>query len=498
MDVAIDHVKLKAKEDLAVQRYQVMKRKPQSEAQARKNIMMYLKNDAGFKLDYFKGMSYDDIRPIFEAKFNSNIAFLLNTKEQMEEKENRALQTINETPSQKAAKKRKLNEEVEDLKRHLEIVPERMMIADGTHQLYISFLTLLKNFDKEDLEALWSLVKEWFSTSKPKNFSDDFLLTTLGAIFEKPDAQAQVWKNQRTIHGQSKTSSKKHKIPYDQRNNPPQHPRTIYPSILDINYFSHFLDFLQNYNIMNDEPMWATDCVVALTLDSAITIPETANEFAIKGDHLTLVKGNQFYGRTKTDPHKHIHEFLEICDMFKYRDTEKEAIHLMMFPISLIGEAKTWLDEFNKGTIETSFQCPVGIAENMLVEVGIFTFPVDFVILEMEEDRKKQLNLGVGTERMIFNINSVMKHSSSNDDTCFIIDVIDEILEEYFEALLDEGSKILHSIEGTLLKEEIFSEFDEYMAMTADENSKSESNTEEPSFKKITIDTDYKIKTSLK
>nr|GFA91952.1 hypothetical protein [Tanacetum cinerariifolium] len=45
--------------------------------------------------------------------------------------------------------------------------------------------------DKEDLEALWSLVKRIFSTAKPKNFSNDFLLTTLGAMFEKPDAHAQ-------------------------------------------------------------------------------------------------------------------------------------------------------------------------------------------------------------------------------------------------------------------------------------------------------------------
>ncbi|GKC84463.1 reverse transcriptase domain-containing protein, partial [Tanacetum coccineum] len=154
---------------------------------------------------------------------------------------------------------------------------------------------------------------------------------------------------------------------------------------------------------------------------------------------------------------------------------------------------------------DRSFQYPVGIAENMFVEVGKFTFPADFVILKMEEDSKvpiilgrpflhtadavirvkqKQLNLGVGTKRMIFNIDTAMKHSYSNDDTCFSIDVIDEIIEEDFER--------------TLLKEEIFSEFDEFMAMTADENSKSESDTEEPPFEKITINTDYKIKTSLK
>ncbi|GKG13600.1 hypothetical protein Tco_0350560 [Tanacetum coccineum] len=77
-----------------------------------------------------------------------------------------------------------------------------------------------------------------------------------------------------------------------------------------------------------------------------------------------------------------------------------------------------------------------------------------------------------------------MKHSYSNDDTCFSIDVIDEILEEYFDALLEEGSKILHSIEGTLLEEEIFAEFDEFMAMTADENSDSESDTEDAPFGK--------------
>nr|GEX07928.1 reverse transcriptase domain-containing protein [Tanacetum cinerariifolium] len=77
------------------------------------------------------------------------------------------------------------------------------------------------------------------------------------------------------------------------------------------------------------------------------------------------------------------------------------------------------------------------------------------------------------------------------------IDVIDEILEQDFNALLDEGRKILHSIEGTLLKEEIIAELDEFMTMTADEDSESESHNEEPPFDKITINTDYKIKISL-
>nr|GEU55034.1 putative ribonuclease H-like domain-containing protein [Tanacetum cinerariifolium] len=94
-----------------------------TEAQARKNMMLYLKNVAGFKMDYFKGMSYDDIRPIFEAKFNSNVAFLLKIKEQIKEDENRALKRLNETLAERATKRQKLDEEVEELKRHLQIVP---------------------------------------------------------------------------------------------------------------------------------------------------------------------------------------------------------------------------------------------------------------------------------------------------------------------------------------------------------------------------------------
>ncbi|GJW51617.1 reverse transcriptase domain-containing protein [Tanacetum coccineum] len=149
----------------------------------------------------------------------------------------------------------------------------------------------------------------------------------------------------------------------------------------------------------------------------------------------------------------------------------------------------------------------------MLVEVGKFTLPVDFVILEMEEDSKvplilgrpflytadvvirvklKQLNLRVGTERVNFSIDCAMKHSYSNDDTSFNMDVIDEILEEDFDALLDEGGEILHSIEGTILKEKLFAEFDEFMAMDIEENFESESETEEIPFEKITFNLDYK------
>nr|GEV76910.1 hypothetical protein [Tanacetum cinerariifolium] len=113
----------KQKEDKAMKRYQALKRKPQTKAQARKNMMIYFRNVAGFKMDYFKGMTYDDIRPIFKKHFDSNVAFLRKTKEHIDEVDSRALKRLNESKEDKAAKKQKLDEEVEELKRHLQIVP---------------------------------------------------------------------------------------------------------------------------------------------------------------------------------------------------------------------------------------------------------------------------------------------------------------------------------------------------------------------------------------
>nr|GEZ49152.1 hypothetical protein [Tanacetum cinerariifolium] len=184
LDDVIDQVQKKEKEDNAVMRYQALKSKPQTKAQAKKNMMIYLRNMVGFKMDYFKGMKYDDIRPIFEKYFNSNVAFLEKTKEQMKEEDIRALKRIKSN------------------KPYYKIIR-----AGGSLQLFLSFLSLLRNFDREDLEVLWQLVKERFTSSKPKNFSYDFLLTTLTYMFEKPDVQAQVWKNQRTVHGLAKVKS---------------------------------------------------------------------------------------------------------------------------------------------------------------------------------------------------------------------------------------------------------------------------------------------------
>nr|GFA46602.1 hypothetical protein [Tanacetum cinerariifolium] len=112
---------------------------------------------------------------------------------------------------EKATKKQKLDEEVPavDYEIYLENNKPfyKIIRVDGSHQLSLSFLSLLRNFNREDLEILWQIVQERFASSKPKNFSDDFLLTILTYMFEKPDVEAQVWKNQRSVHGLAKVKS---------------------------------------------------------------------------------------------------------------------------------------------------------------------------------------------------------------------------------------------------------------------------------------------------
>nr|GEX43407.1 hypothetical protein [Tanacetum cinerariifolium] len=242
-DAAIDHVKQKSSNiPQYIKRYQGMKKRPQTESEARKNMIIYLKNTAGYKMDFFKGMSYADICLIFQARFDENMRFLFKSREEMEEEDEEIIKSINETPTQKAAKRRKLNEEAQEaeaLKKKLEIVNDedddvfteatplgrkvpvvdykivminnkpryKIIRADDTHQLYISFITLLKNFDREDLEDLWRIVKERFYTSKPSNFSDDYLLSTLKTMFEKTDGQDAIWRNQSSVYGQALVKS---------------------------------------------------------------------------------------------------------------------------------------------------------------------------------------------------------------------------------------------------------------------------------------------------
>nr|GEZ52008.1 putative mitochondrial protein [Tanacetum cinerariifolium] len=95
----IDQVKRSERLNDAVMKYQALKRKPLTEAQARKNIIIYLKNMAGFKMNYFKGMTYKKEIEVEAHK-----------------REGKSLE-------KEISKKQKMDEEAKELRSHLQIVP---------------------------------------------------------------------------------------------------------------------------------------------------------------------------------------------------------------------------------------------------------------------------------------------------------------------------------------------------------------------------------------
>nr|GEW32123.1 hypothetical protein [Tanacetum cinerariifolium] len=157
-NVVIEQVKRSERLTNVVMKYQALKRKPLTEAQARRNIIVYLKNMAGYKMNYFKIIPDDD-------DVYTNATPL-------------ALKIL-----------------IVDYKIHTERNRPYFKIirADGNHMLFMSLSTMMKNFDREYLESLWKIVRERFEKTEAKNYTDDYLLNTLNIMFEKPNIKANIF-----------------------------------------------------------------------------------------------------------------------------------------------------------------------------------------------------------------------------------------------------------------------------------------------------------------
>ncbi|GKC73288.1 hypothetical protein Tco_1119171 [Tanacetum coccineum] len=73
------------------------------------------------------------------------------------------------------------------------------------------------------------------------------------------------------------------------------------------------------------DPNWENAKIIAPTPNSAIVQPNVDDNFVINNTHLKMIRENKFDGQLRADPHDHIREFLAICDMFKYKETQSEA-----------------------------------------------------------------------------------------------------------------------------------------------------------------------------
>ncbi|GJW65448.1 hypothetical protein Tco_0117332 [Tanacetum coccineum] len=240
--------------DPSVLRYHSLKMKPKSIAQARRNMVKYLKNQGNFKMTDFKGMSYNEVRPIFEKLWDFNQKFVpldaekASKKQKSPEKERSPEKIMKEkvvtqekkeeVPKEPTAKrkksiprkttrKRQKLEDVEkdELKGFLDVVPReetpieieslstkfpivdwktvvltetfmyyQVFRGDGSSKNYKILSEMLQDFDRMDVEQLFRLVKERYSSSAPEGF-DLMLWGDLHTLFE-PDENDEIWKDQ--------------------------------------------------------------------------------------------------------------------------------------------------------------------------------------------------------------------------------------------------------------------------------------------------------------
>nr|GEW76111.1 putative ribonuclease H-like domain-containing protein [Tanacetum cinerariifolium] len=212
----------KEKDDLerAKMLQQHLKRKPVSIAQTRKNMIVYLKNMAGYKMKHFRGMTYDKVRPIFEMEYKKVQTLFKPDKDEEPTKKRVAEETL----LQDSFKKLKVVEvsdsestqdtptndpkemSEEDVQNMLEIVllfefkVESLQVkVVGITEAYKSFEDMLKGFNRKDLGALWRLVKEEFSSVVSNVNKEKALWVELKRLFE-PDTYDVLWKLQMYMH----------------------------------------------------------------------------------------------------------------------------------------------------------------------------------------------------------------------------------------------------------------------------------------------------------
>nr|GEY29805.1 reverse transcriptase domain-containing protein [Tanacetum cinerariifolium] len=78
----------------------------------------------------------------------------------------------------------------------------------------------------------------------------------------------------------------------------------------------------------------------------AIVVPPILSEqFELKHSLINMMTSKQFFRLKKDNPHDHIRWFNKINSTIKYKDVPNSVIKLILFPFSLTGAARRWLEK---------------------------------------------------------------------------------------------------------------------------------------------------------
>nr|GEU36907.1 hypothetical protein [Tanacetum cinerariifolium] len=79
--------------------------------------------------------------------------------------------------------------------------------------------------------------------------------------------------------------------------------------------------------------------------EAIVVPPILAEQFELKHSLINMMTLEQFFGLEKDNPHDHIRWFNKITSTIKYRDVPNSSIKLILFPFSLPGAARRWLEK---------------------------------------------------------------------------------------------------------------------------------------------------------
>ncbi|GJR17688.1 hypothetical protein Tco_0966215 [Tanacetum coccineum] len=156
--------------DPVVLRYHAQLNRPYSVAEVRKNMVMYLKIQGRYKMNFFKGMKYEDIRPIFEKVWDQIQSFAPMDSEKEKDSEMKgsrkkslARKRAGEKQCKESTKRQKIEDdaEKEELKALGNVDAKDMYVykltrADGSSSYHRGMQAFLRRLDRQDLNDLYS------------------------------------------------------------------------------------------------------------------------------------------------------------------------------------------------------------------------------------------------------------------------------------------------------------------------------------------------------
>ncbi|GKC12391.1 reverse transcriptase domain-containing protein, partial [Tanacetum coccineum] len=88
-------------------------------------------------------------------------------------------------------------------------------------------------------------------------------------------------------------------------------------------------------------------------VEAIVVPPILVEHFELKHSLINMMTPDQFFGLKKDNPHDHIRWFNKITSTIKYKDVPNSAIKLLLFPFSLAGAARRWLEKESPRSILT-------------------------------------------------------------------------------------------------------------------------------------------------